>query len=333
MAFRIELIEDKKEWEKILQNSSYTIFHHWDWLKSFEQASGYTFEPYLILHKKTPIGIFPIFTVRKYGLSFRFSPPPHSAIPFLGFTFSKFNELKQNKKEMYIRETCKAIYNLVQNSTSFSLVLIPDIIDVRPFLWEGYNTRPVYHYVLDLTLGEETILRNFKASARKSIKKSKEILEIKEGGLEELKTILNFMKNRYEEQGKSVKVPFEYIYNVYKIFKNNFQVLTAELNGEPVGGVINLLDGNKVYSWLGNTKSNISGVYPNDLLIWESIKRACQNGFKFFYEIGANTPHLVVYKSRFNPDLALCFSISKDGPVGKIAKKIYVSTNYIRFQI
>ena len=323
MAFRIELIETKNEWENVLRTSKSTIFHHWDWLEAFASVSGYRFEPYLIYHEKTPIGILPIFTIRKYGLNFRFSPPPHSAIPFLGFTFSEFEVIKQNKKEMYIRETYRVIRNLINDSTLFNMTLTPSINDVRPFLWNNHKVKPIYHYVFNLNLGEENLWMNLKKHLRKNIKKASENIEIKEGGRKELGIILNFTKRRYEEQGKKVKVPDKYIFEVYRKFRNNFQILTAELEGEIVGGMVNLLHKDEVYSWLGNTKTDLQGIYPNDLLIWDSIRRACQNGFRLFYEIGANTPRLVKYKAGFNPELVICFSILHESQIGKIARKIY----------
>ncbi|AKG92427.1 Acetyltransferase {GNAT} domain [Geoglobus ahangari] len=327
MKLRAEIADEKKIWNEIVEEANATIFHRWEWLKTFETFSGYTFEPYILYNKKTPAGVMPIFTINKFKLKFSFSPPPHSAIPFLGFAFSKYSSLKQNKKEGLIQESCKLINKLSETSTSFSMILHPEIPDVRPFLWEGYEVKPTYHYVIDLSPGEKTLLNNFKGSARKSIKKGMSMFEIKEGGLKELKTILELMRKRYIDQKRKVKVPFEYIYEVYNKFEDNFQILTAEFEGETIGGVINILDGSKVYSWLGNTKSNISGVYPNDLLMWESIKRACSDGYKLFYEIGANTPHLITYKSRFNPELVICFSVSKEKFLGKVARKTYTSVS------
>ena len=89
------------------------------------------------------------------------------------------------------------------------------------------------------------------------------------------------------------------------------KILVAKYDGEIVGGLLNIYKNKKILNWMGNVKTNIRGVSPNDLLHWEVIKWATEHGLKYYELVGANTERLCHYKSKYNPSLSICFSAKK----------------------
>ncbi|MDF2954391.1 MAG: Acetyltransferase involved in cellulose biosynthesis [Candidatus Alkanophagales archaeon MCA70_species_2] len=319
--------EDAELWDRLVESSPHgTIFHTWKWLKIVEKHTNSKLYPIIGYKGTEPVALIPLFYQKKFVLRMVFSPPPHAAVPFLGLLMVNYDQLKQNKKESNLIEFQKELDYFLRDEIRANYVNIvhpPNFIDVRPFIWSGYNVVPNFNYSFDLSIGKEKLWENLKKHTRKNIKKASENLEISKGAKEDLRMIYSQLEKRYQEQGRKLKTRLEYLEDIYDCFKECMYIIVAEMNGEVVGGLINLVYKDQICSWVGNAKTRIKGIYPNDLLIWESIMYGCTNGYKVFYEIGANTERLAQYKANFNPDLSLNFAIKKSSRVSKIAENIY----------
>jgi len=90
------------------------------------------------------------------------------------------------------------------------------------------------------------------------------------------------------------------------------KIIVAKYNGERVGGLVVLFYKNWSALWIGIPKTDLKGIYPNDLAQWEAIKWACQNGYKYYEEMDAgDDPRLRHFKAKFNPDLVPWYSATK----------------------
>ena len=328
MSVEIRVASDKDAalWDRLVGSSPHgTIFHTWKWLKIAEKHSFTKLYPLILFNEGTPVGIMPLFYKRKI-FRLAFSPPPNVAIPFLGAL------INPEGRDVY-HDIVNAINNFVFNELKASYltaVLPPHQNDVRPYIKTGYQIDPVFNYVFDLTLGKEALWRNLKKKTRRNIDKAKSRLNVVEGGIEDLRLIYSQLKQRYEEQRRRMSCSLEYLEEIYNNFKGNIQILVAEMNGEKVAGLVNIIYKDRIYSWVGNAKVDLD-VYPNDLLIWGSIEYGCDAGFKTFYEIGAGDPRLARYKSNFNPNLIVNFNVKKSSPLLSIVEKTYLKylRNYV----
>ena len=99
IEIRVILEEEAGEWDDLVNKSPQgSIFHTWRWLKIVEKHTNSKLYPLIGMKGNTPIGIFPIF-FKKKSLNMVFSPPPGSAIPYLGPAIVNYNALKQSKRE------------------------------------------------------------------------------------------------------------------------------------------------------------------------------------------------------------------------------------------
>jgi lipid II:glycine glycyltransferase (peptidoglycan interpeptide bridge formation enzyme) len=190
----------------------------------------------------------------------------------------------------------------------------PDLLDSRPFKWSGYKVSPAYSYILDLSKGLDHVWEGLRKSLRYEIRKTEgKGVSVEEGSKKELKALYNLMVKRYEEQGKIVTVSKEYLFDLFNSFHpKNFKIFVAKYQGEITTGVIDLWYKDKIITWAGNPKTNISNLSPNDLLFWETVKRGHENGLKQYEIIGAaGVERLHKYYSKCNPDLLLWFSATK----------------------
>jgi hypothetical protein len=277
-----------------------------------------------------PIGIFPLFLQKKSLVKLLFSPPPHTAIPYMGFAVKFNEEAKNHDKESMFIDFCSKIIELISSKikpgyTRFAFP--PGVYDLRPFMWAGYEVKPYYCYYMDISnKNSDEILSRFKKNLRNDISRAaKSGVVIREGGEKELDTLYGFMQRRYGEQDKIVTVDKRYLTEIYSKFKKNIKIWVAEYNGEMLTGMIDLQYKGELASWIGNPKPGLTHVHANDLLNWTALKWACDNHLSRHVTIGAaGVQRLYKYSSKFNFEPLLCLTATKySSPIFKIIERAY----------
>jgi len=314
VELKIAQKDDSKEWDRLVEISPQgTIFHTWNWLRIVEKYTNAKLYPLIGYKGDTPIGVFPIFFRKKY-LKMIFSPPPHMAIPYLGPALIKYDRLKQDKRETNLIEFQKQVDNFINElgASYISFSLTPELIDSRPFRWSGYTVVPHYHRSIDISKGEDYVWSQFQKRVRQGIVKTREKgVLVEEGNLEELEVLYDLLIRRYRELGKTVNVPKKYLIELYKNLYPRVLIFIAKYEGETLTGSIYVKSKNKLISWIGNPKPKISGLYLNELIKWEVVKWAIQQGFEKYELIGASDEKLDMHKRKYNFPLSVHFYVKK----------------------
>lgn len=331
MNIKIATEEDKDLWDSIAEKSSHsTVFHRWAFLKIIEKYSGTKLYPLIGLNGTTPIGIYPLFYEKKLFLRMVYSPPPHVAVLYLGPVFSYDITIKQSKKESLFIDFQEKVDEFISNQLHAHYVMIhtsPGLADPRPLMWAGYDVAIRYSYSVDLSNGMEYVWKNLDKKFRYNITKAKEAgVSVEEGGAKELEKIYELMIERYEEQDKVVTFPGEYLLAVYDAFKTSMAVFAARYEGEIKTGVVDFSFKGRTVTWIGNPKTNLSKIYPNDLLFWEALEREHKNGSKRYEVMGAaGVERLHSYYANYNPTLLINYSAVKyNSLIAKAAEKVYL---------
>ena len=317
IELRVAGKDEQDKWDAIVEVSKQgTIFHNWNWMKIVEKHTKSKLYPIIGFKGTTIIGIYPLFYQKKFSFKSVFSPPPKVAVPYLGPVIVDYNKLKQRKKESIFIEFQKKVDEFIKSELKPYYTLIsspPNLPDSRPFKWTGYQVEPKYNYIIDLSKGENYVWEQFKRNLRNDISraKSREIF-VESGFKEEIEWIYDAIAMRYIEQSRVVPISKKYLLDLHESFyPQNMKIFVAKYNETVIGGIINIYYKNKITNWLGNTRANVGGISPNELLHWNAIKWAIEHDLKYYELIGANTERLCHYKSKYNPDLSICFSAKK----------------------
>ncbi|GAB7016036.1 lipid II:glycine glycyltransferase FemX [Methanogenium cariaci] len=307
------------EWDEIVHESSHgTIFHTWDWLNIAATHSGFALHPLMGSVNDEPIGLLPLFQKKQFGINLVVSPPPHTALLYLGPVLRFDAVQQQSKRERLYVSFLDAINDYIRQELKAQYVQIflpPALSDPRPFTWSGYTVKPEYSYVTDLSPGAEHLFLSLPKKKRQDINRAqKRGLTVETGGKHELEAVYNLMVDRYREQGRTVRVPKEYLCEIYDAYPENVKIFVARSEGDIVTGLIDILYENTLLSWIGNPKplKNISPS-PNDLLVWEEIQYCCKQGLTSYVTMGTagNERLHTYYSSKFNPNLDIRFSAKK----------------------
>jgi len=326
----VRICRDEEEWSKLAARCSYgSIFHDWKFLKTVEKHTGSKLHPLIGLDGTNPVGLYPLFYMKKFLLGAVFSPPPHAAVPYLGPLILDYDILKLSKKQSIFLEFQKAVddYIATELKASYTFIITaPGLSDSRPMRWSNYALEPYYNYRIDLSKGIENARNRLAKKLRSGISREMEKgVVVREGTREDLGKLCDLLSGRYQEQGMALKLSKEYILELYDILSpDHMKILCVEDGGEVACGLVDLYYRGKAYGWIGNPKPKTCTRDLNDVLQWESIVSAYKNNCTTYEELGANTERLCRYKSKYGPDLVLHYSAKKSGLCGRMAEKAYV---------
>jgi hypothetical protein len=322
--------EEHGLWDEVVGRSPQaTITHQYDWLKIIEK---HTDSEIILLSGylgNEIIAAIPFF-FRKSGFSKTLSSPIGTAmIQNLGPIFPDYDTLKQDKREFYFREFQKGLDIYIDTKirpNKISIVTSPNLLDARPYVWNGYQVIPKYNYVKDI--GDlEGIWIGFKKQLRKNIEKTEKAgFTVDEEGLEGYNLIIQLVSDRLDKQDIEIPASKEYFLDLYnKFYPDNLKVFIARLNGEPVTGIIVTAYRNKLSLWVGATQTDLKGVYPVDLLQWKIVEWGNKHGYKYCEILGANRPSISYFKSRYNFDLEIYFDAKRADVINDISGLLYKS--------
>jgi len=332
VEIRIAQDADKKEWDRIISESPHgTIFHEWKWLEIIQKHTHMQFYPLIAIQNNIPIGIIPLFYQKIGIIKMVFSPPPGTSLFFLGPILINFENQKQHQQEQKYCEFQKAIDDFIHmmfNPDYTSISLPPNLNDPRPFGWSGYSVEPHYDYIIDLIQGPDQLYSTLSNKKRQDFNRAKRrgmLVEI--GGRKEYNMVLNLMDARYKQQSKPITVHKNYLMDIYDAFSDRMIIVVTKYKDEVVTGSIDLLYRDTIFSWIGNPKP-ITNISPsaNDLVIWESIRYGCEQGFQNYVTLSAagNRRLHSYYSSKFNPKLQVRFSVKKHSFLTGILEKGYM---------
>lgn len=317
--------EELKNWDASIEASPYgTIFHTLDWLRIVENHTNSKLFPLIGVKGEQVIGLFPIFYKKNKILKMLFSPPPKTAIPYTGPVLMGYENLKQAKKDSLVNEFYTQINNFINEMKPhyISLSFPPQLYDCRPFKWFGYQVEPEFNYILDISVGLSNLEPNFTYRARKRIEQAeKKGVKVELGSKKELLTLYDMLFNRYVDQGRSIPISKNYLLDIFNIFyPKNLKIFTLIHDGNIIGGVVKLCYKDKMLDWIGHPKTILGA---SDFLHRETMKWGFEKKYRYYEFIGANTPTISQFKSKFNPSLDVYYKLKKATVFGEFGEKTY----------
>lgn len=108
------------------------------------------------------------------------------------------------------------------------------------------------------------------------------------------------------------------------------RLLLAEHDGNTIAGAILLFYKDMAYDWVMGWRRDYLKVAPNDLLHWEAIKLARQEGYQYFDLLGLEPerlPEIARWKIRFGVDVLSRYYLQKATPGHQLWRVLRFITN------
>jgi hypothetical protein len=323
----LEIVKDRELWDSFVESSPYgLLFHRWDYMAITAEYAGYRLLPYGVYRGEELVCLAPLYFKSAHGVKMLFSPPPMQAVvPYQGFVPGKeFDGLKLGKKE--------TIMDLVATDLSaeidaisphyFSLTLVPGLTDIRQFLWRGYAPKVHYTYVIDLSRPIETIWGDFHYKLRSKIRKAEK------AGLDlvrstDTSTLYASIAERFSQPEMNIPmVSRRYFENLFRAYPDHLAAYYLYDREGALTGAVATQEYKRFLLWMGTPR--IETVHAgNEYLQWLLVQRARAEGYSYLENIGANTPDLNFFKSKFCSSLGMYMEVFRKDMVGTLAEWAY----------
>ena len=302
--------DELEKWDRYVDRSPQGgVFHQLSALRAQAEYAGADLRPLVGYKGQEPVGIFPIFELRKGPIPLAFSPPPDLRISYLGPGLLNMDKMKRRKAERRHRRFVDGCLEWVENEIGpwyAHVRTVADYPDLRPFLWDDCDVTPNYTYLVDLTLEEDDLLMTFSRDARSNVTGDYDTeYAIEIGGREGVRDIVRQVRARYESQDETFGVPTDFVLDLYDALPDEqVRPHVLSVDGEFVGGILALHFGDTVARWQGGVRTDADVDLPiNDLLDFAVMRDGMEADLSWYDLVGADNPRINRYKSKFNPEL------------------------------
>lgn len=320
------------EWEELLPSSGVGPFHQPEMLTLMDEYEEGDLQLLGGFRGQQPVGLFPVFVRRQFGLKFVISPPPGLAVPWLGpvlMPTSPKQRKREKLNEQFTEQTLEEV-DADDPRTLFGIVGSPEYGDPRPYLWNSQNVEPRFNHVLELANRDsEEVLKSFTSDLRKEIRKRDELdVSITTEGPAAAERICGELKERHAAQGLPYPTPRAFARELAARLEDNTRVYVARgPDGEFLSGVTLLYANGDAIFWQGGTKANYDGVSVNSLLHWEIITDILEDpeieGIDRYHLGNALNQRISRYKSKFNGEPVVNYEIKSNMMV--LARKAHTA--------
>lgn len=303
-----------------------TPFHRFEALEVFADYAGADLHPLLAYKGEQPVGLFPIFTLRKGPVTTAFSPPPELKVSYLGPVVLAQPGMKPHSVEKRRRRLIDGCLDWLDDHHDPGYVHVRTSLgapDVRPFDWARFDESPRFTYVVELNDDPESLRDRFSRDARSNVRDAAAACSVEEAGLETLRRVIEQVQERHAEQGLDFPISAAFVESLYEALpEGHLRPYACTIDGEFVGGSLILDDGERVYNWQGTAKQDTDHDV-NDLLHWEVLRAAAERGHSGYDLVGANDERLSRYKSKFAPTLRTYHTLERSSAGLGTAARLY----------
>lgn len=325
----LEVVKDRETWDSFVDASPYgLLFHKWDYMTITAQHAGYRLLPYGVYRGEELVCLAPLYFKSTHGVRTLFSPPPMQAvIPYQGFIpAGGFDTLKQGKKEEIMDLVATDLAGEIGTIAPhyFSVVLVPGLADVRQFIWKGYTPKIHYTYTIDLAQPLEAIQNSFHYKLRSRIRKAEEAgMNLVRSA--DIAPLYASTAERFSEPDMNIPmVSRRYFEDLFRAYPDDLAAYYLYDREGALTGAVAAQEYKRFLLWVGTPR--IEGTHAeNEYLQWLLVRHARSEGYRIFENIGANTPDLNFFKSRFCSGLAIYMEICRKNMVGTLAEWAYSS--------
>jgi hypothetical protein len=328
MSVEARLVDDAEEWNSLVERSGETTpFHRFEALEVIADHSGSTLYPYVGYKGQEPVGLFPVFGLRKWPLRTVFSPPPNLEVSYLGPAQLGGGSPKQRKTERRHRSFIESVFEAIDEEIGPHYAHVRSDIeyeDPRPFQMNDFDATPRYTYLVDLTPDEEDLFMSFSGDVRKNVRQAEEYdYELAEGDAVDVEQIIRNVQTRHEEQDVSYHVTKDFARDLFRVLPDDrMRAYVCRFEDRFVGGKLTLEDDTTLYGW--QTVADLEcDLAVTDLVDWNVMKAAQGRNLERVDLVGANNPRLCGYKAKFNPEVRTHYSLELSSPATNTLKAAY----------
>ena len=310
-------------WDELVEKSPHgTIFHNSEWITTCSKLLDKKLSIFGCFKNDQLIGGCSLFINNKLKF-FKTASSTTLMTPYGGVILSQSQSSKVREKEHANSSIIKSLLDVFNNN--FHSIIItnpPEFVDVRPFIWNGWNSNILYTYYFNLEKDiEKSISKNVRWSIKKAIKNGITIKKSSDTSL-----YYDLFSMTFKRQNLNPPVTKEFLEKMINLLrsKNMGEMWIAETpTGEIASAEIIIWDNKRAYRWSAASHTDLKSTGSTSLILYEIFQDLKNRGFKEINLMAANTPHLAKFISSFNPELVPYYVVEKTSPFFKLFTELY----------
>ena len=332
----IEIRELKKDeykmWDELVEKSPHgTIFHSSSWLTIHNELLNKKLKIYGCFENEELVGGCSLYIYK--SRFFKMASSTIEMTPYGGVVLEESPSSKVREQEQTYRDIIESLCNVFDNEHFYHIYITnsPDFVDIRPFTWNGWDSKIHYAYYFNLENEiEKSVSKKVRNTVRKAIKNNITIKKLNNSTV--FYELFSMTFTRQKLKLPVTKNFFEKIFDLLEAKQFGEMWIAETPSGEVASAEIVIWDTKKAYRWTAASHTDFKDTGATSLLLYEIFQDLKNRGFKEINLMAANTPHLTKFISSFNPRLVPYYEIEKSSTKYKIATNVYKVVGHIKRQ-
>lgn len=313
--FEARILEDYEYnlWDElVVQSPQGSIFHNSDYLRMVADASSRKLNIYGCFKDDELVGGCPLFVKRLIGSYFAVSSGPLT--PYAGFLLPDLDSTNVRKSELVQHGILNALCDRIQadHYSSITITNSPDLLDIRPCLWRGWEGHVAYTYYVNL---EGNFSERFSKSVRREVRKAVDagIYVEKLGDTAIHHKLLTQVFGRQGLDAPADENFFTNMLNLIERKKCGSMWVARDEPGNALASRIWIWDNKRAYAWSAASTPAFRDSGANQYLFVSVLEEMQKMGFRQVNIMHGNTQRLSYHAAGYNPILVPYYDVRKCG--------------------
>lgn len=313
-----------REWDLLVERAQGgTLFHTSDWLEIYKDVLSRDVRIYGCFRDDELVGGCPLFVKNLKGI-LKIASSTSNMTDYCGPLIKGSTGSRASKRIQETHEIFDALSEFLcrQDFDSINLKFSPGIEDIRPFIWNGWDSKVHYTHHLDL---KENVENNVSRTIRKDLKSAlKAGLETKKWN--DLETYYNLLSKTYERQNLKPPLPKRFFEKVFDLIRKKdigYMLVSETPEGEAIAAHLTLYGKESTIGWSSARNPAFSLRGSNALLYYKEFLDLQSRNFEYMNVMAGNVPRFADFIMGFSPKLVPYYSVSLQNKKYSILKALY----------
>jgi hypothetical protein len=301
---------DLSQWDELVAQSPHgTIFHKTAWLNVCAEYYGKKLKIFGCFRDDMLVGGCSLFIGKKWGV-ISYAESNSGFTPYGGFVISSFPSTSVHKQETFSRQVIDSLIDCIKKEHFSSIVVwnSPEFHDIRPFIMRGWRSQVQYSYYFDLGMDIESHIDTRLKKTMRKAEKQQFIFEPSS----DISKFYSLLCETYARKNLKPAASKRFITDVCLLIRDQKcgeMVVAKTPEREIACAEIVIWDNRNAYRWAAASDARFLDSGVPSLLLFIILKRLQERSIPKINLMGANTPQLSRFMSRFNPILVPCYQV------------------------
>lgn len=318
-------LNEYAKWDELVNQSSFgTIFQSSFWLTACSRALGKTLKIYGCFDKGRLIAGCSLFVLGSKAI--KRAEATLRMTPYGGIVIEPMHTGSVRRQEDTNLAITKCLTRAIveQGFHYVRMVNPPGFVDVRPFLWTGWDVKLFYTYYFDLERSvEDSVSKDVRWAARKAIKNNIAASRLEKLDVSKYDQLFSMT---FARKALTQPAPSGFLQEMFKTLASEGagEMWVAETpTGDLASAEVIIWDHRRAYRWSAASHTDHKETGATSLLLCEIFRNLHERKFKQVDLMAANTPDLARFISSFNPRLVPFYQVDRKTRVAKIRESIH----------